>query len=104
MSVSKCGVGGGLKIPPVTKMTLPSKLPMSFAGSNVTPMPTLVIVSMVSGSMKPDPSSRTTCINSRIWRNRFDAKAESDWRFCGAGDRVDIARKAGRAVRQNERD
>lgn len=47
-----CGELGGY-VPPVTRMTLPSRLPMSRAGSKLFPMPIDVIQSLSSGIMKP---------------------------------------------------
>ena len=47
------GWDGDSCIPPVTRMTLPSRLPMSVAGLNVLPIPMLVTVSFSSGTMKP---------------------------------------------------
>jgi hypothetical protein len=58
----------GRYVPPVTRMTLPSRLPMSREGSNFLPIPKCVIESLRSGSMKPKPSSSAVERSSKIWR------------------------------------
>jgi hypothetical protein len=66
----------GRYLPPVTRMTLPSRLPMSREGSNFLPILKCVIESLRSGSMKPKPSSNAVERSSKIWRRmeRADSK------------------------------
>jgi hypothetical protein len=56
-------------VPPVTKMILPSKLPMSLAGSKDCPILELAIWSLIAGSLEElYPSSNTVVVLSKIWR------------------------------------
>jgi hypothetical protein len=65
-------------VPPVTRMTLPSRLPMSFSGSNFLPMPMPAIESFNSGIVKPAPSSTAVTWTSKNWRRmrEMDSKIE----------------------------
>lgn len=53
-------------LPPVTRMTLPSKLPTSFSGLKLFPIAAVENQSLTSGTMKPSTTSSTVLENSRI--------------------------------------
>lgn len=55
-------------IPPVTRMTLPERLPISLSGLNDLPIPILFIDACSSGIMKPKPRRMAVVGSSKIWR------------------------------------
>lgn len=70
-------------------MTLPSKLPMSLAGSNATPILMLEAMSCNSGTMKPENRRTTVLINSST-ADKSDCKMPND------EEGLDIVRICGR--------
>jgi hypothetical protein len=75
------GVDNGGCVPPVTKMILPSKLPMSRAGSKEIPIPKLVIGLPDSGTTRLYPNSSAVVMPSRNWRTAYRAVVQTGFRL-----------------------